>query len=106
MGETMSNIRRRRRDLTLSQEALAEKLGVTQSAVSYYERSETDIGSSIVISLARALECSADYLLGLTSDPTPAHLPGDLTAEERAIIEALRAGDRMGAMRLITLLGE
>jgi transcriptional regulator with XRE-family HTH domain len=101
MGAKMSNIRTARKRLELSQEQLAERIGVTQSAVSYYERSETDIGSSIVKLLADALECSADYLLGLTDDPTPVRGPPGLTEHEAAVVAALRAGERLEAIRLI-----
>jgi hypothetical protein len=51
--------------------------------------------------LARALECSADYLLELTDDPTPHHVPAGLSETEQRVIAALRADDRLGAIRLI-----
>ena len=76
------------------------------SARSRFHKRATDIvhshaGSAAVAALARALGCSADYLLEITDDPSPySALPG-LTPDEQAVIEALRASDRLKAIRLI-----
>ena len=84
-----------------SQTELAERSGLSQNAISNYERGDREPGSTALAALARALECSADYLLGLTDDPTPGHLPAGLTETEQKIVEAIRADDLLGAIRLI-----
>jgi transcriptional regulator with XRE-family HTH domain len=84
-----------------TQTELAERSGVSQNAISNYERSEREAGSTAIVALARALNCSADYLLGLTDDPTPVRGPPGLTEHEAAVVAALRADDRIRAIRLI-----
>lgn len=54
------------------------------------------------MAMARAFACSADYLLGLTDDPQTYNAAG-LTADEQAVIEAMRAADLLGAIRLIVV---
>ena len=84
-----------------TQTDLAEASGLSQNAISNYESGERQAGSAAVAALARALGCSADYLLEITDDPSPySALPG-LTPDEQAVIEALRASDRLKAIRLI-----
>ena len=50
----------------MTQPQLAEKLGVTVQAVSSYETGKTEPTVKILISLARALHVSADWLLDIT----------------------------------------
>jgi transcriptional regulator with XRE-family HTH domain len=84
-----------------TQTDLAEAAGLSQNAISNYERGGREAGSTAVAALARALECSADYLLGLTDDPTPVRGPPGLTEHEAAVVAALRADDLLRAIRLI-----
>ena len=49
-------IRLRRKELGLSQEALAEKLYVTRQMVTNYERENVDIKMSLFLEIAAALE--------------------------------------------------
>ena len=84
-----------------TQTELAEAAGLSQNAISDYEADKRQPGSVALAPLARALECSADYLLGLTDDPTPQRRPPGLTEHEAAVVSALRADDLLGAIRLI-----
>ena len=52
----------------ISQKELARKIGITAASLSRYENNMYDPKGSIIISLSRQLETSADYLLGITSD--------------------------------------
>lgn len=68
-------IRILRNDLGYSQPELVEvlqKQGVTvsQSALSRYERDETDVGGNVVAAMARLFGVSTDYLLLLTDIPS------------------------------------
>ncbi|MBO4931392.1 MAG: helix-turn-helix transcriptional regulator [Clostridia bacterium] len=75
----MLNYYRRIRDLRedhdLSQEKLAEYLGMAQTQYSRYERGVRDIPTDILIRLADLYKTSTDYLLGRTNNPKP---PEDL----------------------------
>lgn len=97
----MSRIYERRKSLRLSQAAVAKRTGIPQTSISHYELGR-EMSASVAAQFARGLECSSDYLLGLTDDPTPAHAPPVLTPEEEAIFFALRSGDKLRAIRLIS----
>jgi transcriptional regulator with XRE-family HTH domain len=58
-------IARLRRDRGLTQVELAERLGITQPAVSDYENDDTRLPADAVIQIAHILGVSADELLGL-----------------------------------------
>ena len=85
----MSRIYERRKSLGLSQAAVARLAGIPQTSVSHYEMGNREMGAEALGRFAQALACSADYLLGLTDDPTPGHLPAGLTETEQKIVEAI-----------------
>lgn len=64
----ISNIRgeRSRRDLT--QEQLAEKLGVAESTIRRWEEGITRPSSEMLVTMAGIFGCTTDYLLGLTEE--------------------------------------
>jgi len=66
--EIAKRLAERRREAGYSQEALAEKLGVTRQAVSKWERSESSPDTDNLIALARLYSVSLDELLNV--DPT------------------------------------
>ena len=53
--------------------ALGEKVNVGKSAVSKYERGEIQPSNEVLIKIAQELDCSLDFLLGMTDDPTRSH---------------------------------
>ena len=55
----------RRRELGLTQKAFAQKLYVTESAVSKWERGATLPDAEMLYVICRVLHVSADYLLGI-----------------------------------------
>ena len=59
-------IMRRRRGLT--QECLADKVGMVKTDISKYERGVSMPTVARLAKLARALGCASDYLLGLAGD--------------------------------------
>jgi len=63
-------IARLRRELGLTQVELAERLGVTQPAVSDYENDDTRLSADVAVQIARILGVSTDELLGLKETPT------------------------------------
>jgi transcriptional regulator with XRE-family HTH domain len=70
----------------LNQKALIEKLdGAAQSTVSKWETGESEPSVESIRKLAKAIGCTADYLVGATSWPTPlppSHWVIDLDRED------------------------
>ena len=60
-----------REDRDLSQQQVADFLGMKQPQYSRYERGLRDIPTDILISLAKFYKTSTDYILGLTNDSKP-----------------------------------
>ena len=60
LGITISVLRKMR---GMSQEQLAEILCTKKATISAYENDHIDIKSSIVLEIAKALNCSGSYLL-------------------------------------------
>jgi transcriptional regulator with XRE-family HTH domain len=67
----MYRIRDVREDRDLSQKEIAKVLNTTQQQYSKIETGKADISGEKLIALAKFYNTSADYLLGLTNDPTP-----------------------------------
>ena len=53
-----------RRKAGLTQKALADKLGVTKSVISYYELAERTPSPEMLLKIANVFHVSTDYLLG------------------------------------------
>lgn len=69
LGERLRELRKR---LKLSQGQLEAYAGVSQSTISDLERGQIAPKTlDAVIQLAKYYDCSTDYLLGLTDEPTP-----------------------------------
>ena len=80
-------IARKRREKNLTQEQLAEKLGVTTSAVSKWETGATCPDITLLAPTARALGATVDELLCFGSEPENAEIEA-YTAKARAVYEA------------------
>lgn len=61
----MNKLKSERVNAGLSQEELAEKLGITRQTVARWEQGE-DMPSQKVKDMTSLFMCSADYLLGLS----------------------------------------
>ena len=66
-----NRIRDLREDRDLSQSEIAKVIKTTQQQYSKIETGKADISGEKLIALAKFYNTSADYLLGLTNDPTP-----------------------------------
>jgi len=62
--EMGKRIHEKRKSLRLSQEELAERVEISKQTVSRAENGQRELGAMSVARLAKALETSADYLLG------------------------------------------
>lgn len=61
-GEILKSLRQSRK---MTQKQLADRLGISKTSVSYYERSIRPPSSDILIELSMIFHVSVDYLLGL-----------------------------------------
>lgn len=66
------NIKSERVRIGISQDVLAEKLGVHVNSVRKWESGETQPSSLSLIAMSKIFNCSPDYLLGLTDERTVA----------------------------------
>lgn len=67
----IERIRNLREDNDLSQSKIANYLGCSQVAYSYYELGKRAIPLELLCKLADFYHCSTDYLLGRTDEKNP-----------------------------------
>lgn len=70
MVEFGSRLRQLRKDRKLTQQQLAELIGVKNSVISFYEVGERTPSPDVLRKLALALHVTADYLLGIERGAT------------------------------------
>lgn len=83
-GERLKELRKRS---SLSQEQLAQRLGVTKGMVSSYETSMRMPSYAVLLKIARLFHVTTDYLLGMTESDSM-DLSG-LTEKQKSIISDL-----------------
>lgn len=75
VGADMDNYYPRLKDLRedhdMSQQQVAEHLGMKQPQYSRYERGLRDVPTDVLIRLALLYKTSTDYILGLTNNSKP-----------------------------------
>lgn len=64
----MLNIASERKRMNMTQEDLANELGVSKSTVARWEQEMTPPYGSELIKMHNLFQCSTDYLLGLTDE--------------------------------------
>jgi len=84
-----------------SQASLAEQLNVAPQQIYRLETGKHSPTSETVIQLAQLLDVTTDYLLGLSDDMNGRRFPSELTPEERVVLEAMRHGDKVAAIKAI-----
>ncbi len=91
-------IRTHRKEQGISQEQLAEKVGISVTHMSHIETGNTKLSLPVFVRLAQALDVPTDWLLqDCTNNPTPleaavAELLADCTASQLAVIlETIKA---------------
>lgn len=84
----MENLRIIREKRHKSQLNVAMAVGVKQESISMYESGVSYPIAKVLIALARYLETSTDYLLGLTDDDTPIkYMNKILNKKEKELME-------------------
>lgn len=69
--QEVPNIASERVRLGMTQEELAEKIGVSESTLRAWEKGEREPNVSSLRFLSGVFGCSSDYLLGLTDERRP-----------------------------------
>ena len=70
-----------------NQKELASKVGITEASLSRYENNLREPKSEIIVRLAKALETSTDYLLGVNDNTK-------ISKEDKLIIENLSVSEK------------
>ena len=69
VGATRNRMRDLREDHDLTQQKVADALGITQRKYSYVETGTQPLTDELLVSLARYYGVSTDYILCLTDEP-------------------------------------
>jgi transcriptional regulator with XRE-family HTH domain len=91
-------IRRRRRELGLSQSALGGKLGITFQQVQKYENGANRVSATMLLKLSAALSLSVSELL---QEIDPSAAPADTAAQGQELLAAfdrIRSADLRAAV--------
>lgn len=105
-------LRQSRDEKGLTQQELADATGISIAQIQRYEDEEGTVMPSVdkLGALAKALDKSADYLMGLSDHPHGELTFKDLTPEEQRLITAYRqstnAADRIGNIFLVLTVDE
>ena len=65
IGKTIKKLRKQRGS---TRKELANELGVSYSTIAMYEYGEREPNIALIVKLCKFFHCSADYLIGLTSN--------------------------------------
>lgn len=100
-GPRLAELRKAR---GLTQEALGELVGVSQRMMAYYEQEDAQPPGALLVDLARALQVSADELLGIEPpkekvSPTQARIRKRLRQ-----VEELPPADQRTILKLVDAL--
>lgn len=85
-----------REEAGLSQQKLADKIGLSSSAIARWELGQSEPGFNAILAYTKFFDVSADYLLGLEDDfgaktTTGGNVMRDTnTAQERELLELFR----------------
>jgi len=97
-GDRLREIREQR---GVSQTELAQRCNIGEKGIWRYENGQGDPSADILARIARELDASADYLLGLTETPQ-SKLNDSLRSDEKDLLLAYDTGDSAALFELIT----
>lgn len=80
-------LKKKRIECCLTQNDLANKIHVSASTISLYEKGEREPTLSTLVALANALNVSSDYLLGLSADSQGTNINND---DLKVLIEEMK----------------
>ena len=89
-------IKERRKAMGYTQTELGEKLGLQASAIAKYENGRVkNMKRSVIANMAKVLECSPTYLMGLDDNITTNKNTFNLVPLEKEIITRYRQADEI-----------
>jgi len=103
MALRSDRLREQRTKLGYTLEELADRLKIHSRQLSRYEHDESDPTSDVVERIARQLQVTSDYLLGLSDDPIPRLSEDDLSSDEARLLMAYRRGQTKEALQILTI---
>lgn len=62
-----NRIKKERENLGLSREELAQKLGVSYSAIAMYEQGNREPNHELILKMCEIFDCSVDYIMGISN---------------------------------------
>lgn len=92
IGEKITNLRQ---ELGLNQKQLAEKVGITEASLSRYENNLREPRAEIISRISEVLNCSTDYILGLTDIRTNFIVSESTTNNQMKFINYKRAEEKV-----------
>lgn len=99
-------LKERRDEKGLSQADLGARVGVDGNTIYRYEKTPMGISSDVLEKIAKVLDVSVDWLLGLVSDKHD-HLEDEgLTPTERRLLDSARDADFIEMMKAAIKLYE
>src|SRR5437879_6088678 len=96
----IDRLREVREQQGITQVELARLCGLGVNMINRYENGRIDPSASHLILISEKLGVSADYLLGLSSDPHGQLNDTSLKRDEQEVVEALRRDGWKGVLRL------
>ncbi len=102
-GQRLKRIRQGR---ALTQQELGDRVGVSQRVVAYYESDDSQPLGALLVELARALEITADELLGI--EQLREKVPVKKASIRRRLqqVEELPTADQKAALKFVDALVE
>mgnify|MGYP001381399029 CR=1 FL=1 len=97
----VDRLKSQREKKKLTHAEFAEMLGVGVRQIARYESGENDPTSEVLARMSGVLGVSADYLLGITDNPTSNFQIDNLTISEKQAIIQWRNGEKYEAIRII-----
>jgi transcriptional regulator with XRE-family HTH domain len=97
----MNRIKEVRMAVGMTQADLALVSGISQAGISRMEGEDLSLTAESLLKIARGLNVSADYLLGLTDDPRPVRDGQPISLQEFALLDAYRKGDIKRVLQLL-----
>jgi transcriptional regulator with XRE-family HTH domain len=79
---------------------LSLKLGLNKNAISDWKRNIAKPSTEAIAKIARYFDVSADYLLGLTDNPTPAQTPSE-PSQIQTLFDMLNRDNQVSALGYI-----
>ncbi len=103
-------IKNLREDSHLKQRQVADYLGISQQAYSYYELDKRELPSRHIVKLAQLYSVSADYLLGLEPEQTETYnlnatfIKGVKVKDVLISLRKLNQSNKQEAMKFLSYL--